>query len=98
MDHPPDDDPLPEENLELPDIAWDIRREGRSWSGEEVRSRYELTPEKFEVWDGKLFFEHQQRMALLGLLLENVGLDAAVRLGDPRVWRDALDARDAAAK
>jgi hypothetical protein len=27
---------------------------------------------------------------LLGLLLENVGVDAAVRLGKPEVWRAAI--------
>ena len=27
---------------------------------------------------------------LLGMLLENVGLDSAVRLGDPQAWRDAI--------
>jgi len=27
---------------------------------------------------------------MLGLLLENVGVNAAVRLGDPQMWRDAV--------
>ncbi len=25
-------------------------------------------------------------------MLENLGVDAAVRLGDPKVWREAIDA------
>jgi hypothetical protein len=29
-------------------------------------------------------------VTLLGLLLENVGVDRAVRLGDPKVWRAAV--------
>ena len=29
---------------------------------------------------------------MLGLLLENVGADAAVHLGDPEVWREAVAA------
>jgi hypothetical protein len=29
---------------------------------------------------------------LLGLLLENVGADAAVRLGNPDIWRETLAA------
>jgi hypothetical protein len=74
------------------DINWDIRREGRAWRGDEAMQRFDLTPEKFEMYDGQLFFDEEQRIALLGLLLENVGADAAVRLGDPNVWRSAIAA------
>ncbi len=31
------------------------------------------------------------RMYALVLLLESVGLDAAVRLGPPELWREAID-------
>lgn len=71
-------------------IRWAIRREGRAWNGLELRARLELTPEKFEVWEGRLFFDDQQRLDLLAMLLENVGVDGAVRLGDPAVWRAAV--------
>jgi hypothetical protein len=72
-------------------MEWDIRREGRAWSGDEVSERYSLTPEKFELIGGKLFWSEEDRMNLLGLLLENVGADRAVRLGDPRVWTEAVE-------
>jgi hypothetical protein len=52
--------------------------------------RWGLTPEKMEMVDGKPFDTEEQRLLMLGMLLENVGADAAVRLGDPQVWRDAL--------
>jgi len=68
------------------DISWDIRREGRAWTAVEFESRVELRPEKLEVWEGKLLWSHEERLALLGLLLENVGADEAVKLGDPSVW------------
>ena len=42
------------------------------------------------MYRGKLLWDDDQRLALLGLLLENVGADAAVRLGDPAVWRAAV--------
>ena len=71
-------------------IRWDIRREGRAWTDEEFESRVELRPEKLEVWDGKLLFTEEERLALLGLLLENVGADAAVRLGERHVWVSAV--------
>lgn len=72
------------------DVRWDIRREGRPWSGGEALQRFELTPEKFEMVDGRLFWSDDERLTLLALLLENVGADAAVRLGNPEVWRAAV--------
>jgi hypothetical protein len=69
---------------------WDIRREGRAWSEEEFDQRVDLRPEKLEVWEGKLLVEDEERVLLLGLLLENLGADVAVRLGDPAVWRAAV--------
>jgi hypothetical protein len=71
------------------DIRWDIRREGRSWTAGEFRGRMDLRPEKLEAHRGKLLWSHEERLALLGLLLENVGADAAVKLGDPGVWAAA---------
>ena len=70
-------------------VTWDIRRNGRAW-GDEASDRYRLTPEKFEMYEGRLFWSDEERLLLLGLLLENLGADAAVRLGDPRVWRAAV--------
>lgn len=69
---------------------WDIRRDGRAWSADEFDQRIELTPEKLEVWEGRLLWDEEDRIKLLGLLLENVGADATVRLGDPDVWRAAV--------
>ena len=69
---------------------WIIERGGRAWSPDERRSRWELTPEKLEMWEGKLLWDDEQRINLLGLLLENMGADEAVRLGDPAVWRAAI--------
>lgn len=72
-------------------MEWDIRREGRAWSGDDAFQRYSLTPEKFEMIDGKLFWTEEDRVNLLALLLENVGADRAVRLGDPSVWMEAVE-------
>jgi hypothetical protein len=71
-------------------VDWDIRQEGRAWGDDEADARWALTPEKFEMWEGRLFFDEEERILLLGLLLENVGADAAVRLGDPETWRRAV--------
>jgi len=71
-------------------IEWDIRRDGRAWSEDEIESRYFSAPEKMELVDGKLYWDDEQRLHMLGLLLENVGVDAAAHLGSPNVWRDAV--------
>ena len=70
-------------------IDWNIRRKGRHWR-KEAMDRYQLTPEKIEMVDGQLFYNDTKRLLLIGLLLENVGIDKVVRLGDPQVWRDAI--------
>lgn len=72
-------------------VRWDIRRSGRAW-GKDAIDRYQLTPEKFEMCEGKLFCSDEQRLLMLGLLLENVGVDAAIRLGERQVWREAVAA------
>jgi hypothetical protein len=90
MDPEPWDD---EDDRPLP--VWDIRREGRAWRGGEGLARLELAPEKMELIEGKLFWSDRDRLVMLGLLLEQVGMDAAVRLGDPRLWHEALAALDA---
>jgi hypothetical protein len=71
-------------------MQWSIGRDGRAWTGDEALARWELTPEKFEMHGGKLFWDETQRLTLLALLLENVGVDQAVQLGDPEVWRAAV--------
>jgi len=42
--------------------------------------------------DGRLLWADEDRLVLLALLLENVGALRAVQLGDPQVWRDAVNA------
>ena len=73
----------------VPEIQWDIRREGRAW-GEEALDRYSLAPEKIEMVRGKILGTEEDRLMMIGLLLENVGVDKVVRLGDPHVWRTAV--------
>jgi len=71
-------------------FPWNIQREDRAWTGDEWNARRELTPEKIELIDGQLFWSDEDRLSMLALLLENVGADRAVRLGDPEVWRQAI--------
>ena len=44
-----------------------------------------------EMTDGKLFNHEGDRLHVLALLLESVGIDAAVKLGPPELWRQAVE-------
>jgi hypothetical protein len=71
-----------------------IQRRGRKWSRAEIEEKYHNhCPEKIELIEGKMFWTEEQRLNMLALLLENVGMDAAVSLGDPKLWKQALDER-----
>jgi hypothetical protein len=68
---------------------WDIRREGREWAGEEFDKRIYQAPEKIE-FRGGIFINEEQRLTVLAMLLENLGIDKAVRLGNPADWKAAV--------
>jgi hypothetical protein len=68
---------------------WNIRREGREWAGEEFDKRIYQAPEKIE-FRGGIFTSEEQRLTVLVMLLENLGIDKAVRLGDPADWKSAI--------
>ena len=40
---------------------------------------------------GKLFWSDDERLKVLALLLENIGVDRVVRLGNPEIWRKAIE-------
>lgn len=70
-------------------IDWDIRREGRLWSYEEFDERIYQAPEKIEYVDG-IFASDRERLNVLGMLLENVGIDRAIRFGRIEDWKAAI--------
>jgi hypothetical protein len=75
-------------------MEFNIQRQGRQWTRTEVAQKYyTLSPEKIELVKGKMFWDDEQRLNMLALLLENVGMDAAVRFGDPQLWKQAIDDR-----
>ena len=80
---------------EAPPIAWDIRREGRAWTAEEFPPRANrLLGLDLEISKGKLLYSDERRQMLLSMLLENLGMDAAVRLGDLARWKEAVAAAE----
>jgi hypothetical protein len=70
-------------------INWDIRRKGRLWSHEEFDERISQAPEKIEYVNG-IFASDRERLIVLGMLLENLGIDRAVQFGRLEHWKEAV--------
>ncbi|MBI2928891.1 MAG: hypothetical protein HYY24_24775 [Verrucomicrobia bacterium] len=76
----------------IPDISWKIAPEPATLTRDEFWARYDhrQIPEKFEATDGKLFWSDEQRLHVLAVLLEAVGLRRALALCPPEAVRAAL--------
>ena len=76
-----------------PDITWKIAADPVMLSRDELWARYDHLnmPEKFEVVGGKLFWNEEQRLHVLAMLLEAVGLRRALTLCSPEAVRAALN-------
>ena len=72
---------------------WDIRREGRRWTHEEFNHRIYQAPEKIEFVGG-IFIDDEQRMTVLAMLLENLGIDKVIELGRLEDWKAAITERE----
>src|SRR5258708_18502765 len=82
---------MPLQEQREPEGGWDIRAEGHAWGKGALRLYLNDYPEKPQVLGGKLFWTEEDRLLVLGLLLENVGVEKAVRLGKAEVWRAAVE-------
>ncbi|HBB96363.1 MAG TPA: hypothetical protein DC054_13330 [Blastocatellia bacterium] len=74
---------------------WKIGREGRQWRGEEFDKRINQAPEKIE-YRGGIFYYDSERLTVLAMLLENLGIDTAVQLGNLEDWKAAIANRERA--
>ena len=70
-------------------IEWHIKREGQEWKGEMFNKRIYQAPEKIEFVGG-IFTSEEERLRVLAMLLENLGIDKAIRLGNPADWKAAV--------
>ena len=73
-------------------IDWRIGPEPVTLTPEEFWARYSHVhmPEKFESSKGMLFWSDEQRLHVLGMLLESIGVRRALALCSPEVIRAAL--------
>jgi hypothetical protein len=56
---------------------WDVRRKGREWTNGEFNRRIHQAPEKIE-YVGGIFASERERLIVLAMLLENLGIDKVV--------------------
>lgn len=76
----------------MENIVWKIGRAGRAWSEDEAFQRHNLLPEptKIELHQGRLFWSDEERLLVVAMLLENLGIDKVIRLLDPDLLFEAL--------
>ena len=72
---------------------WTIGRSGRRWTAQESPCRMEMAPEKIEFVGG-IFASDRERLTVLGMLLENLGIEAAVQFGRLDDWKAAIAERE----
>jgi hypothetical protein len=76
-------------NEDFDPAEWKIGRRGREWRGEEFNKRIYQAPEKIE-YVGGIFIDEGERLTVLAMLLENLGIDKAVPLGNLEDWKVAI--------
>jgi hypothetical protein len=72
---------------------WDIGRRPRPWSQEVSDDRLYRAPEKIEFVGG-IFAGHRERLTVLAMILEAMGIDAAVGFGRLEDWKAAVAERE----
>ncbi len=78
--------------LIAPDEGWRIGPDGHRWTADRFEEVGHRLPEKLELVDGVLGGSSLQARALLGALVENLGLRAVLPLAPRAVWRALLAA------
>lgn len=63
-------------------------------TSKEFDARVEATPDKIE-WTGGIFTSERERLLVLAMLVELLGIDRVVELGNIQDWKDAIAAREA---
>lgn len=72
--------------------GWEITRGGRDWDHEFFCLIYELIPLS-RTQLGKKLYSEKDRDWVIQALLDNFGIDAFVRFGNPDLWRTAIQGR-----
>jgi hypothetical protein len=74
-------------------LPWNIHREGRRWTREEAECRLYQAPEKIEFVGG-IFSSERERLTVLAMILETMGIDKVVEFGKLEDWKAAVADRE----
>lgn len=77
----------------MSETEWNVQRKGRQWTREESERRLYQAPEKIEFVGG-IFASEWERLTVLAMLLENLGIDKAVQFGSLEDWKAAIAERE----
>lgn len=66
-------------------VNWSIKYEGRKWSEVEVIERNKILPAKISISDGMLMDNESDRINLLNMLFENVGVEKSLDLMEEKL-------------
>jgi hypothetical protein len=74
------------------ELVWKYGFKGRAWQGEEAHGKYLTAPEKIELFKGKILSSEDERLQMLRLLIENVGLcDTIEATAGAKEWQYAAE-------
>ncbi len=71
---------------------WPVERTPKRFSGDEFSAMVDRFPARVDCCDGMIGENHQQRLLMLAILIENVGIDEVVKIGPLQLWIDAVNA------
>ena len=79
-----------EVKMELIDFRdWPIERRSKSFSGDAFTEMVERFPARVDCCDGMIGPDHERRMLMLAMLIENVGVDEVIKIGNAELWLEA---------
>lgn len=71
---------------------WPIERTPKMFSGDDFFEMVDRFPARVDCCDGMIGENNQQRLLMLAMLIENIGIDAVVKIGPLQLWIDAVNA------
>ena len=75
----------------MPSTEFVIGNEPQIWTADRFTAWRDGLPEKWELLAGQISGGNEDELLhMLAGLLEHIGADRAVQLGDPQVWRRAV--------
>lgn len=69
---------------------WPVAREPKTFSGDEFFEMVDRFPARVDCCEGKVGANQSQRLLMLAMLIQCVGVDEVVKIGGIQNWIDAV--------